>query len=127
MRALPLSAISLVAVLMTGCGLVGDAQDTAQKTQQCVEAVGIVTETVSKVTSLVDNPAEVEKTLNEGARKLQNLADQAADTTLREAAEGVADKLSGLNVKDANDAVDALQKLATDSLAWADTLTKACA
>lgn len=127
MRLLPLSAISLVAVLMTGCGLIGDAQDAAQKTQQCVEAVGIVTETVSKVTSLVDNPAEVEKTLTEGAQKLQNLADKAADTTLREAAEGVADKLAGLNVKDANDAVDALQKLATDSVAWADTLTKACA
>ncbi|MEO3857336.1 hypothetical protein ABGB08_20705 [Acrocarpospora sp. B8E8] len=126
MRLLPVITLSMAAVLVTGCGAIEEVTGAAQQTQQCIEAAGIVTETVSKITSLAGDPAEVEKALNEGANKLTTLADDAANTSLKEAADGVAAKLDGYNVQDANDAVDALQKIATDSVAWVETLTKAC-
>ncbi|GAA0432288.1 hypothetical protein Acor_03380 [Acrocarpospora corrugata] len=127
MRLLPVFTLSLAGILVTGCGAIEEVTGAAQKTQQCIEAAGIVTETVSKITSVASDPAAVEKALNDGATKLTTLADDAANTSLKEAADGVAAKLDGYNVQDANDAVDTLQKVATDSIAWVDTLTKACA
>lgn len=100
--------------------------DGIDKTQQCLQAAGIVTETVQKITGVMDDPAAMEKALNDGAAKLGDLADSAANTTLKEAADNVAKQLDGLNVGSANEAVDAGQKVATDSVAWVKQLTDAC-
>jgi hypothetical protein len=132
MRPLPrripiLSASALAAVLITtGCSEIQEVSQGIDKAQQCVQAAGIVTETATKVGGLIDNPAEMEKALNDGASKLGTLADEAANTTLKEAAEGVSKDLEGLNATSANDAVDAAQKVATDSVKWVEQLTGAC-
>ena len=64
--------------------------------------------------------------LLDGAAKLGTLADEAANTTLKEAAEGVSKDLEGLNATNANNAVDAAQKVATDSVKWVEQLAGAC-
>ncbi|TKK77366.1 hypothetical protein FDA94_37720 [Herbidospora galbida] len=127
MRLLPLAAVPLSLVLLTGCGELNEITGAIDKTQQCIQAAGIVTETVQKVTGLASDPQAVETALADGANKLENLANDAANTTLSEAANDIAGKLDAFNVQDANDAVDALQKLAADSVAWVETLTSACA
>ncbi|GAA3088600.1 hypothetical protein [Streptosporangium carneum] len=133
MRPLPrripaLAASALAAVLLTaGCSELQQVSDGVDKAQQCLQAAGIVTDTVKKVTGLVDDPAAMDKALNDGATKLGELADKASNTTLKEAADGIAANLEKLNVTDANSAVDALQKLGNDSVKWVETLTGACA
>ncbi|WP_030454247.1 hypothetical protein [Herbidospora cretacea] len=127
MRLLPLAAVPLSLVLLTGCGELNEITGAIDKTQQCIQAAGIVTETVQKVTGLASDPQAVEAALADGANKLENLANDAANTTLADAANDVAAKLNSFDVQDANDAVDALQKLAADSVQWAETLTSACA
>ncbi|MDP9866814.1 MULTISPECIES: hypothetical protein [Streptosporangium] len=132
MRPLPrripaLAASALAAVLITtGCSELQQVSEGVDKAQQCLQAAGIVTETVQKITGLMDDPAAMEKALNDGAAKLGDLADKAANTTLKEAADGVAKDLEGLNVTSANDAIDAGQKVATDSVKWVERLTGAC-
>ncbi|MDP9841357.1 hypothetical protein [Streptosporangium lutulentum] len=127
-RRLPvLSASALAAVLFTtGCSEIQEVSQGIDKAQQCVQAAGIVTEMAAKVGSLVNDPAEMEKALNDGAAKLGTLADEAANTTLKEAADGVAKDLEGLNATSANEAVDAAQKVATDSVQWTQQLAGAC-
>ncbi|MER6828739.1 hypothetical protein ABT352_22350 [Streptosporangium sp. NPDC000563] len=132
MRPLPrripvLAASALAAVLVTtGCSELQEVSQGIDKAQECVQATGIVTETVSKVSGLLNDPAAMEQALNEGGAKLGDLADKAANTSLKEAAEGVSKTLEGINVTDANSAVDAAQKVATDSARWVQQLTEAC-
>ncbi|MEU4405122.1 hypothetical protein AB0F88_11390 [Streptosporangium sp. NPDC023963] len=132
MRPLPrripvLAASALAAVLVTtGCSELQEVSQGIDKAQQCVQAAGIVTETAAKVSGLLNDPAAMEKALNEGGAKLGDLADTAANTSLKEAAEGVSGTLEGFNVTDANSAVDAAQKVATDSVQWVQQLTNAC-
>src|SRR6478609_3378970 len=117
MRPLPrripvLAASALAAVLITtGCSEIQQVSEGVDKAQQCLQAAAIVTDTVQKITPLIEDPAAMEKALNDGAAKLGDLADKAANTTLKEAADGVAKDLEGLNVTDANSAVDAGQKV----------------
>ncbi|WP_433240197.1 hypothetical protein ACQPYK_34040 [Streptosporangium sp. CA-135522] len=132
MRPLPrripaLAASALAAVLITtGCSEIQQVSEGVDKAQQCLQAAGIVTDTVQKITGLMDDPAAMEKALNDGAAKLGDLADKAANTTLKEAADSVAKDLEKLNVSNANEAVDAGQKVATDSVKWVERLTGAC-
>ncbi|WP_440064096.1 hypothetical protein [Streptosporangium sp. OZ121] len=132
MRPLPrripvLAASALAAALITtGCSELQEVSQGIDKAQQCVQAAGIVTETAAKVSGLLDDPAAMEQALNEGGAKLGDLADKAANTSLKEAAEGVSGTLEGFDVTDANSAVDAAQKVATDSVQWVQQLTNAC-
>ncbi|MEV8633570.1 hypothetical protein AB0395_18110 [Streptosporangium sp. NPDC051023] len=132
MRPLPrripvLAASALAAVLITtGCSEIQQVSDGVDKAQQCLQATGIVTDTVKKIAGLADDPDAMEKALNDGAAKLGDLADKASNTTLKEAADGVASSLEKLNVTDANSAVDAAQQVATDSVNWIKQLTAAC-
>ncbi|MEU4834236.1 hypothetical protein [Streptosporangium sp. NPDC023615] len=127
-RRIPVLAASAAAaaLLITGCSEVQQVSQGIDKAQQCVQAAGIVTDTVSKVSGLLNDPAGMEKALNEGGAKLGDLADKAANTSLKEAADNVSNNLQGFNVTDANSAVDAAQKVATDSVAWVQQLTNAC-
>ncbi|GAA4229601.1 hypothetical protein FHR32_000107 [Streptosporangium album] len=122
-----LAASALTAVLLaTGCSEIQQVSDGVDNAQQCLQAAGIVTQTLQKISATVDDPAAMEKALNDGAAKLGDLGDKAANTTLKEAADGVAKQLEGLNVNSANEAVDAAQKVATDSVKWVEQLTNAC-
>ncbi|MEV6859397.1 hypothetical protein AB0M44_00120 [Streptosporangium subroseum] len=127
-RRIPTISASVLAafLVITGCSEIQDVSQGIDKAQQCVQATGIVTETAAKVAGLVNDPAEMEKALNDGAAKLGTLADEAANTTLKEAAEGVSKDLEGLNATNANNAVDAAQKVATDSVKWVEQLAGAC-
>ncbi|WP_030923408.1 hypothetical protein [Streptosporangium amethystogenes] len=132
MRPLPrripaLAASALAAVLITtGCSEIQEVSQGIDKAQQCVQAAGIVTETVSKVSGLLDDPAAMEQALKDGGAKLGDLADKAANTSLKEAADSVSNTLEGFNVPDANSAIDTAQKVATDSVRWVEQLTGAC-
>src|SRR5689334_11105325 len=132
MRSLPrrtpaLAASALAAVLITtGCSEIQEVSQGIDKAQQCVQAAGIVTETVSKVSGLLNDPAAMEQALKDGGAKLGELADKAANTSLKEAADGVSNTLEGFNVPDANSAIDTAQKVATDSVRWVEQLTNAC-
>ncbi|MEV7006409.1 hypothetical protein [Streptosporangium sp. NPDC051022] len=132
MRPLPrripaLAASALAAVLVTtGCSELQQVSDGVDKAQQCLQAAGIVTDTVKKITGLADDPAAMEKALNDGAAKLGDLADKASNTTLKQAADDIAGTLQDLNVTDANSAIDALQKAGNESVKWVQQLTDAC-
>ncbi|MFI6457257.1 hypothetical protein ACIBF6_37585 [Streptosporangium amethystogenes] len=132
MRPLPrripaLAASALAAVLITtGCSEIQEVSQGIDKAQQCVQAAGIVTETVSKVSGLLNDPAAMEQALKDGGAKLGDLADKAANTSLKEAADSVSNTLEGFNVPDANSAIDTAQKVATDSVQWVEQLTGAC-
>ncbi|MER5622108.1 hypothetical protein [Streptosporangium sp. NPDC002544] len=132
MRPLPrripaLAASALAAALITtGCSEIQEVSQGIDKAQQCVQAAGIVTETVSKVSGLLNDPAAMEQALKDGGTKLGDLADKAANTSLKEAADSVSNTLEGFNVPDANSAIDTAQKVATDSVRWVEQLTGAC-
>ncbi|GIH79584.1 hypothetical protein [Planobispora longispora] len=126
-RTLTLTASALAAALLaTGCSELQEVSQGIDKAQECVQAAGIVTETAAKVAGLINNPAEMEKALNDGAARLGELADKAANTSLKEAADGVSSTLEGFNVNNANEAVDAAQKVAADSTQWVQEITNAC-
>ncbi|GAA1308935.1 MULTISPECIES: hypothetical protein [Planotetraspora] len=122
MRPLPLSAAAAVAasvLLLSGCS-------AADKAQSCLEAPKLISETISKVTAAANDPEAMQKEISDGAAKLNDLANDAGDTTLKEALQGMSDSLQKLNVDDANAAVDAAQKAATDSAAYLKQITEAC-
>ncbi|MEU1731850.1 hypothetical protein [Streptosporangium sp. NPDC020145] len=132
MRPLPrripaIAASGLAAVLLlSGCAEIQQVSDGVDKAQQCVQAAGIVTDTVKKLATLADDPGAAEKALNDGAAKLGELADKASNTTLKQAADDVSESLKNLDVTDAQSAVDAVQKAGNDSVAWIRKLTEAC-
>jgi galactokinase/mevalonate kinase-like predicted kinase len=120
MRFLPLAAVTLgFAIFVTGCS-------SLDKAQACVESSKIVTDTISKVTAVANDPQAMEKALNDGAAKLRDAADTAGNTTANQALQNLADTLSKINVKNTNDAIDAAQKVATDGAATAKKLAQEC-
>lgn len=121
-RFVPLALFSS-AIFLTGCA---EVNGTIDKAQACLEAPKIVTELVGKAGQLVNDPAALDKALDESATKLNDVADKAANTTLKEASNDLATTLSGLSVKNANDAVDAVQKVGTETTAYLEQVAKAC-
>lgn len=121
-RFVPLAAFAML-VLAAGCG---EVNNTIDKAQSCLEAPKIVTELVSKVGQLKDDPQAMDKALDDSAAKLNEVADKAANTTLKEASDDLAKTLSGINVKDVNDAVDAVQKVGSETATYLKTVAEAC-
>jgi hypothetical protein len=120
MRFLPLAAAALgFALFTTGCSSV-------DKAQACLESSKIVTETISNVTALASDPKAMNKALKDGAAKLSDAADKAGNTTANQALQNLAHTLSKINVKSANDAVDAAQRVATDGASTAKKLAQEC-
>jgi hypothetical protein len=122
MRFLSIAAPAAVAVsvlLTGGCA-------AADKAQACLEAPKVIGETVSKVAGLADDPKALEKELDDAAAKLDKLATDAGDTTLKEALQGLADSFQKLNVDNANAAVDAAQQAATDGAVSLKRVAAAC-
>ncbi|HEX4813465.1 MAG TPA: hypothetical protein VFV66_12015 [Nonomuraea sp.] len=121
-RFLPL-AVFAVGVFAAGCG---EVNQTIDRAQACLEAPKIVSELGAEVAKLTDDPQAMEKALDDAAAKLNDVADQAANTTLKEATDNLAGTLSGITVNDVGDAVDAAQKVATDSAAYLEKVAQAC-
>ncbi|WP_188187407.1 hypothetical protein [Nonomuraea sp. SYSU D8015] len=121
-RFVPL-ALFAIGVFAAGCG---EVNQTIDKAQACLEAPKIVSELGAQVAKLTNDPQAMDKALDDAATKLNDVADKAANTTLKEATNDLANTLSGINVNNANDAVDAAQKVATDSAAYLEKVTKAC-
>ncbi|MET8146678.1 hypothetical protein ABZU32_40790 [Sphaerisporangium sp. NPDC005288] len=121
MRLIPLAAATATGFLLltTGCS-------TVDKAQACIEANKVIAETGSKITSLANDPKAMDKALEDGAAKLQDVADKAGNTTLNQALGDLADRFKDLNIKDANDAVDAAQKVATDTASTLKAIAEEC-
>ncbi|MDH2424152.1 hypothetical protein [Sphaerisporangium sp. TRM90804] len=121
MRILPLAATAAIAftVLATGCS-------TVDKAQACIEANRVLTETAGKITGLVNDPQAMEKELDNAAKKLEETATTAGNTTLNDALQKLADSYKGLNVTSANEAVDAAQKAAEDTAQTVQTVAREC-
>ncbi|GGO74875.1 hypothetical protein [Nonomuraea cavernae] len=121
-RLVPLAAFAAF-VLAAGCA---EVNSTIDKTQACLEAPKIVADLGAEITKLKDDPQAMEKALDDAAGKLNGVADQAANTTLKEASDNLASTLAGINVNDVNDAVDAIQKVGTDTAAYLEKVAQAC-
>ncbi|GIH47779.1 hypothetical protein [Microbispora rosea] len=120
MRLLPFAAACAAAVLLaSGCA-------SADKAQTCAEATRLVSQTISEIGAVVNDPAAMREKIQDGAADLEDMANKAADTTLRDALQGLADSLQKLDVDDANAAVDAAQKVATDGATYLREVSKAC-
>jgi hypothetical protein len=120
MRSLPLAALGAAFImLISGCS-------AADKAQSCVEAPKVISDTISKIGAAANDPEAMRKEISDGAAKLDDLAAKAGDTTLQEALDGMANTLKSLNVDDANAAVDAAQKVATDGANYLKQAAEAC-
>ena len=112
--------MSAVAVmLLPGCAAAG-------KAQTCADATKAVSQTISDIGKTANDPDAMRQKISDGVAQLEALGDKAADTTLKEALSGLADSLRGLNVDDANSAVDAAQKAATDGARYLKDISEAC-
>jgi hypothetical protein len=121
-RFVPVAAFALC-IAAAGCG---EVNQTIDKAQACLEAPKIVSELGAQITKLTDDPQAMNKALDDTAAKLNDVADKAANTTLKDATNDLANTLSGISVNNVNEAVDAAQKVATDSAAYLEKVTKAC-
>jgi cytoskeletal protein RodZ len=127
MRRLHNRFASLVAlsafVFVTGCS---EVNSTIDRAQACLEAPKIVADLTAQLASLANDPQAMEKALDDTAAKLNDVADQAANTTIKEASDDLAATLSGINVQNVNDAVDATQKVGADTAAYVEKVAQAC-
>ncbi|MET8000488.1 hypothetical protein [Nonomuraea glycinis] len=110
-------------VLVTGCS---EVNSTIDKAQACLEAPKIVADLTGQLASLANDPQAMEKALDDTAAKLNDVADQAANTTIKQASDDLAATLSGINVQSVNDVVDATQKVGTDTAAYVEKVAQAC-
>jgi len=121
-RIASLAALPLF-VLAAGCG---EVNNTIDRAQACLEAPKIVADLTAQLSSLANDPQAMEKALDGTAAKLNDVADKAANTTIKEASDNLATTLAGLDVTDANGAVDAVQKVGTETAAYLQKVTEAC-
>lgn len=119
-----LAVVPALALALTGCA---EINGTIDRAQACLEAPKIITELTGQLTQLVNDPQAMEKALDDSAAKLNELADKAANTTIKEASDSLAETLSRIDVKTVNDAVDAVQKVGTETAAYIKQVTEACA
>ncbi|MFG2073305.1 hypothetical protein [Nonomuraea maritima] len=121
-RFLPL-ALFAAGVFAAGCS---DVNNTIDQAQACLEAPKIVADLGTQLTQLTNDPQAMDKALDEAATKLNEVADTAANTTLKEASDSLAATLTGITVTDVNGAVDAAQKVAGESAAYVEKIAQAC-
>ncbi|SDG06850.1 hypothetical protein SAMN05421505_101294 [Sinosporangium album] len=125
-RHAPIATAALAAVLLTGCSEIQEVNNAVDKVQACAEAAKIATDLAGKVVGLATDPAALEKALNEAAANLRSTAEKAGNTTLEEAANGLAKTYESITVENANNAVDAAQKVVTDTAQHVSSITAAC-
>ncbi|WP_240506528.1 hypothetical protein [Thermoactinospora rubra] len=115
--------VAAAAFLAGGCS---EVNSTIDKAQACLEAPKILQELGAEIARLRDDPQAMDKAIDDAAAKLNNLADKASNTTLKEATDNLAGELSKINVTTANEAVDAVQKVGSESAAYLEQIAKAC-
>ncbi|GAA4069003.1 hypothetical protein GCM10022248_41650 [Nonomuraea soli] len=111
------------AILLTGCS---EINNTIDKAQACLEAPKILTDLGAELTRLKDDPEAMNKALDDSAAKLNDLADKASNTTIKEATDNLAAELGKINVSSVNEAVDTVQKVSSETVTYLDELRKAC-
>ncbi|MFI6787136.1 hypothetical protein ACIBG4_07375 [Nonomuraea sp. NPDC050383] len=119
------ASLAAVAALVVTAGC-AEVNQTIDKTQACLEAPKIVADLGSQIGKLKDDPQAMDKALDDASKKLNDVADKAANTTLKEATDDLARTLGGIDVKNVNDAVDAAQKVGNDTAAYLEKVAKAC-
>src|SRR5688500_13841447 len=75
----------------------GEVNNTIDRAQACLEAPNIIGELTAQLGTLVNDPQAMEKALDGTAAKLNDVADTAANTTIKEASDNLATTLSGIN------------------------------
>lgn len=101
---------------VAGCAEVSGAAD---KASICVDALKL-----AGFTPNLSDPAKAAADAERTSRELSELADKAADTTLRDALEGMADKVGELDVRDLDPST--ATRWAQEKATTLDTLTRAC-
>jgi ABC-type transporter Mla subunit MlaD len=118
-----LAMAAAAAILLTGCS---EINSTIDKAQACLEAPKILADLGAELTRLKDDPQAMNKALDDSAAKLNDLADKAANTTIKEATDNLATELGQINVTSVNEAVDTAQKVTGETATYLDQLRKAC-
>lgn len=118
-----LAMTAAAAILLTGCS---EINSTIDKAQACLEAPKILTDLGAELTRLKDDPEAMNKALDDSAAKLNDLADKASNTTIKEATDNLAAELGKINVNSVNEAVDTVQKVSSETVTYLDELRKAC-
>jgi hypothetical protein len=119
--------VAALAVVLTvglaGCDSVREASDTVG---QASDKVSICTQAVRLAGFVPDvaNPQQAAEEAGDKAEELRRLADQAADKTLEDALNGMADKVGELRAQDISAAKVAAW--ATEKAEAVDALTRAC-
>ncbi|MEV0387308.1 hypothetical protein [Nonomuraea sp. NPDC050643] len=121
-RFVPL-AVFVVCIAAAGCS---EVNSTIDKAQACIQAPKIITDLGAQIAQLTDDPKAMDKAIDDAAAKLNDVADSASNTTLKEASDNLATTLTGITVNDVNDAVDAAQKVTTEGAAYVEQVAKAC-
>jgi|GEM_PF-1362339 len=114
-----LAAAVLLALAAAGCS-------TLDKAQACLESSRVVTETINRIREVGNDPAELERALNDAVERLEEIADKVGNTTLNEALTDLARTLEGITVRDVDDAIDAVQRVVTDGAAAAERIAREC-
>ncbi|MFO7253560.1 MAG: hypothetical protein DIU60_022675 [Actinomycetes bacterium] len=114
-----LAAAVLLAPAAAGCS-------TLDKAQACLESSRVVTETINRIREVGNDPAELERALNDAVERLEEIADKVGNTTLNEALTDLARTLEGITVRDVDDAIDAVQRVVTDGAAAAERIAREC-
>ncbi|MBP2705716.1 hypothetical protein JOL79_18025 [Microbispora sp. RL4-1S] len=121
MRLLPPAAVAAAAAVLLASGCA-----TADKAQTCADATRVINQTISSIGRTVNDPEAMSKAIEDGAATLGDLADKAADTSLRDALRGLSDRLDKLTVDDAKSAVDAARQVAGDGARYLKEVGDAC-
>lgn len=119
MRLVSLAAAAALALSTSACS-------TLDKAQACLESNQVVAETISRIRDLGNDPAAMEKALDDSAARLSDLADKVGNTTLNEALTDLSNTLEGLSVRNVDDAVDAARKVFTDGTRAAERIAREC-
>ncbi|GAA2965086.1 bacteriophage spanin2 family protein [Actinokineospora diospyrosa] len=114
-----LTAAALLGAL-TACQAVQDASNAADKTSICLEALRLANFTPS-TQNLEQTAADAKKT----SEDLTGLAERAADTTLRDAINGMAEQVQSLSVPNLDPT--SVTSWAQQKLNAFNTLAQACA
>jgi hypothetical protein len=122
-RVVAIAAAALIA-LVAGCDAAREATDTANratdKASICIEAL--------RLAGFNPDPSDPQKAAEEArqtSEELSDLANRAADTTLRDALNGMSQKIGELGPEDINPAN--LVTWADQKVERFDALTRACA
>lgn len=118
------AAVAALVMVLAGCEAAREATDAAgqatDKASICVEALRL-----AGFNPDAANPQKAAEEARQTSEELERLANEAADTTLRDALNGMSQKIGELGPEDVNPAN--LERWADEKVSRFETLTRACA